>query len=431
MKNLSLLFVSLLLVGCNSSSNKYKGTWENIIANDILSVEGGNVSPFNTVMNLKYFVNEDIKDKENLINDVKSIYQETITDLHKKYDRHFNYYIDDNNKELGQVNNIKTINSSLDSNEFVKVSKETFDLLKLGVEYTKYTNSYFNIFTGSLTDFWDEIFNEAYNFSDLSLDPYFNEEQKARLEKLVNAIPVNNEDIDKVLEFKEDTYEVKFNSLKDENNNPKGNISISVGGIAKGVATNVVKEKLLAKGYDKGYLFSGGSSISSISTPIYNNSDGQYLSVSDPRTVNLFGDDKKAAFGINLKEEFNMSTSGNYTTGKSYGFYDENLDVIKRFHIINTFTGYSNYNENVASVSVFSKKLDAGILDAFSTTLVNMSIEEGIEFRKKVMNDFDCDLEIVYIKENIKEKTIEVISTSNFNKTLKLVNTEGSSLRYV
>ena len=126
-----------------------------------------------------------------------------------------------------------------------------------------------------------------------------------------------------------------------------------------------------------------------------------------------------------------MSTSGNYTTGKSYGFYDENLDVIKRFHIINTFTGYSNYNENVASVSVFSKKLDAGILDAFSTTLVNMSIEEGIEFRKKVMNDFDCDLEIVYIKENIKEKTIEVISTSDFNKTLKLVNTEGSSLRYV
>ena len=226
MKKLSLLFVSLLLVGCNSLSNKYKGTWENIIATDILSVQGGNVSPFNTIMNLKYFVNEDIKDKENLINDVKSIYQETITDLHKKYDRHFNYYIDDNNKELGQVNNIKTINSSLDSNEFVKVSKETFDLLKLGVEYTKYTNSYFNIFTGSLTDFWDEVFNEAYNFGDLSLDPYFNEEQKARLEKLVNAIPVNNEDIDKVLEFKEDTYEVKFNSLKDENNNPKGNISI-------------------------------------------------------------------------------------------------------------------------------------------------------------------------------------------------------------
>ena len=111
--------------------------------------------------------------------------------------------------------------------------------------------------------------------------------------------------------------------------------------------------------------------------------------------------------------------------------YKKLIQKIGIFHIINTFTGYSNYNENVASVSVFSKKLDAGILDAFSTTLVNMSIEEGIEFRKKVMNDFACDLEIVYIKENIKEKTIEVISTSNFNKTLKLVNTEGSSLRYV
>ena len=47
------------------------------------------------------------------------------------------------------------------------------------------------------------------------------------------------------------------------------------------------------------------------------------------------------------------------------------------------------------------------------------------------MNDYNADLEIVYIKENIKEETIEVISTSNFNNTLKLVNKKGSSLKYV
>ena len=85
----------------------------------------------------------------------------------------------------------------------------------------------------------------------------------------------------------------------------------------------------------------------------------------------------------------------------------------------------------MASVSVFSKKLDAGFLDAISTTLVNMTIEDGLVFRNKVMNDYNADLEIVYIKENIKEETIEVISTSNFNNTLKLVNKKGSTLNYV
>ena len=126
-----------------------------------------------------------------------------------------------------------------------------------------------------------------------------------------------------------------------------------------------------------------------------------------------------------------MSTSGNYTSGKSFGFYDENRNIIKRHHIINTFTGYPNYSECVASVSVFSKKLNAGFLDAVSTTLVNMTIEEGLEFRNKVMNDYDSDLEIVYIKENIVDKTIEVISTSNFDNTFKLVNSTGATLKYV
>ena len=233
------------------------------------------------------------------------------------------------------------------------------------------------------------------------------------------------------MEFKDSTYEVRFNSLKDEDGKSIGNISISVGGIAKGVATNIVKKMLLDKGYDKGYLFSGGSSISSLSTPIYNNNKGQYLSISDPRTINNLGDEKKSAFEIYLKDEFSMSTSGNYTKGKSYGFYDENGNVNKRFHILNTFTGYSNYKDCVASVSVFSKKLDAGFLDAISTTLVNMTIEDGLVFRNKVMNDYNADLEIVYIKENIKEETIEVISTSNFNNTLKLVNKNGSTLKYV
>lgn len=430
MKKFNILLVSFILFGCDSSSNKYKGTWENIYAKELITTINSKVNPFNTSMSLKYFVSEEIENKDVLIQNVKEIYQTNIESLHKKYDRHYSYYLDENNKDLGLEKNIKDVNESLDTDTYVKLNKETYDLLKLGVEYTKYSEGYFNIFVGEITDFWDEVFKEAYNFGDISLDPYYSNEQKEKLDSLVEGIPITNEEIDKVLEFKDDTLEVKFNSLK-ENKSSKGKISISVGGIAKGVATDIVKEKLLEKGYNQGYLFSGGSSVSSLGTPIYNNDKGQYLSVVDPRTAHLFGDDKKAAIGVCLSEEFSMSTSGNYTSGKSYSFKDDLDNYITRHHIINSFTGYPEYKEGVASVSIFSKKLNAGILDAFSTTLVNKSIEDGLLFREKVMNDYNADLEIIYIKENLKEETIEIITTSDFNKTLEVGKQKGISISYV
>jgi hypothetical protein len=70
-------------------------------------------------------------------------------------------------------------------------------------------------------------------------------------------------------------------------------------------------------------------------------------------------------------------------------------------------------------------------MDAFSTALVNMNMEDGLEFRKKVMNDFNCDFEIIYITEDIKNNTIEILSTSDFNETLEINKTEGISLKYV
>lgn len=437
MKKINLLFLGFLLVGCNnqkvSSSNQYSGTWETIFAPSVIATHGGKVNPFNTSMSLKYFIDSNLDNKETIIEEVTSIYQNNIINLHQKFDRHNSYYLDQNDKEKGKYSNIKTINESLDTGNPVKLDKETFDLLKLGVEFTKYTEGYFNIFVGELTDYWDDIFYDKYNFGDDSKDPLKDEDQQVLLENLVKCIPNSNEEFDEVLIFNDNTYEVTFNSLKDEDGESLGNLSISVGGIAKGYATDLLKEKLVEEGYNQGYLFSGSSSISSLSTPISNNEKGQYLSVLDPRTAGVLGE-SKAAFGINLKDEFSMSTSGNYTAGKSYKIKDEKDNYITRHHIINSFTGYPEYKEGIASVSVFSKKLSAGVLDAFSTTLVNKTLEDGLKFREKVINDESLekpDLEIVYIKENIIENTIEVITTSDFNGTFKIVDSEGINVRYV
>ena len=257
-------------------------------------------------------------------------------------------------------------------------------------------------------------------------------DSQKEIKSIIDAMPKTSSDIDKVLTFNDSTYEVTFNSLKDKNGNSLGKISISTGGIAKGYATDLIKQELLAKGYTLGYLFSGASSITSLTNPIYNNSKGQYLSIVDPRTANQFGDNKKSAFGVYLKDEFNMSTSGNYTSGKSYKFADkESGEVVTRHHIINALTGYPEYKENVSSVSIFSKKLSAGVLDVLSTALVNMSVKDGLEFRKKIKKDFNCDFEIIYIKVSTDKKTLNVISTSNFDGSAEKGTGEGIVVEYI
>lgn len=440
MKKINILLMTLLLVSCNdnktSSSMLYKGNWENIFATTLSTTEGAVVNPFNTSMYLKYFIDESLENKDDFIAKITDIYQEKVNDLHKKFDRHHSYYVDFKNYNKGKINNIKILNESLDSGEFIELDDETYNLLKMSVEYTKYSGGYFNIFVGELTDFWDDI------FKDWTKDPYLHnvdpeniaskENERILKEEILPSIP-SIDQIDDVLEFDEEKKAVRFNSLKDENGKSRGKISISVGGIAKGYATELVKQELVNKNYTQGYLFSGGSSISSLSKPIYNNSKGQNLGIVDPRTVgSLF--DKKEAVSVYLKEEFNMSTSGNYIGGKSF-YYKINKtgEYVTRHHIINPFTGYPE-NQGVASVSVFSKKLGADALDAFSTTLVNKSIEDGLKFRQKVMNDTSLgnpDLEIIYILENLEDKTIEIQSTSNFNNSINIANSKGITFKYV
>ena len=129
------------------------------------------------------------------------------------------------------------------------------------------------------------------------------------------------------------------------------------------------------------------------------------------------------AYSFALKEKFNVSTSGNYTQGKSYWFVPEgSQDVIYRHHIINPKTGYpENY---FRSVTVVSNTLDASIVDALSTAFTNMTVEEGLLLKETILSKYEkSNLEILYLSQegtSYDEYKLTVHATSDIGGTLSL-----------
>ena len=353
---------------------------------------------------------------DQILNQVTSIYNSEVSRLHKIFDRHY-YYKAQDDYSVDVITNIKTINDSYGTNQEVKCSDELYSLLKTSIHGYELTNGYFNIFTGSLTDYWNQIFDEVLNFggSLQDNDPYYNESKKQQLEEIVSSIPNTIEEVKQQLTFNDENKTVIFNKLEKNVIRPY----ISVGGIAKGMATDIIKNKFIESGYLNGYLISGGSSISTVSKPIYTNKEkGQNLSVINPATSNIV--EKKAAFSLKFTEEFNFSTSGNYTTGKSYSFKTDNGDIVYRHHIINPFTGYPE--SYYRSVSIATSYFSNAMVDIFSTALMNTSIEEGIVLRNKLFEMYpNGDFNVFYLRQIGDDDNAEVTvyATSDMNKTLK------------
>ncbi len=438
-KSLEFLVLSFLLCSCNDISGEWKNT--QVAERSILTAANNSVSPFNTYMNMFYFFYDEDKNVDEQFQTISQCFSDEVIRLHQQFDRHYNYYQDDSKSSF--VTNVKTINDSYGTNQPVKCSDELFELLKIGCKAYELTDGMFNIFTGGLTDFWEYILTDVYNFGTLSfdeLDPYKNAHQKENLTQLVNVIPHNQEEVNQLLSFNEQTKEVTFNKIdsldeKDDDYieilNSNGIVVkkielrpiISVGGVAKGFATDLVKEKLNGLGYKNGYISSGGSSITTLSKPIYTKKEkGHKISVLNP--LSAYKIEKEIAFSVKFDKEFSFSTSGNYTIGKSYSFVDDQGNTIYRHHIIQPNTGEpSNY---FSSVSIVSHTFSNAMLDTFTTAFMNLSIQEGLALKTKLLEEFpDHDLEIFYLV--IENQEMVLHTTSSVNNTLQL----GSGVKVI
>ncbi len=410
-----VLLLSIISILCLTSCDR-KGSWQSFtIQDEIIGYDdtnctiGHQVDPFNTSMVVRYFFDKKNKNADEIKNNIINIYTDEIIRFHKLFDRH--YYYADSNGNL--INNLKVINESYGTNEEIQIDKDLYDCLKFCYSSYSLTNGMFNIFTGGLTDFWEGCFSSYNNYMDVyDYDPYVNNDAKTRLENLVSAIPNTLENYNNQLTFNEENYSVKFNNIL---NSSSYRPYISLGGIAKGYATDKVKQKLIDNGYKDGILFSGGSSLESLSEPIYTKkSGGMSIETRDPNSFD------GSAFSIKVSNQFNYSTSGNYTVNKHYCVIDGVL-VLNRHHIINPFTGYPE--SYYRSVSILSYSLSSAYLDILSTALMNMSIEEGMKLRKDLNYQFDTFYLVQkYNNGNLKDYSLKVHYTNNVNNTLELAN---------
>lgn len=436
--SISILLSYGILSSCSSTTPCLTGTWETYVfpTYEITNYYGSPVTPFDTVMQLDYLVC-DGQNKEKVQKNYETLYHDEVDRLHRLYDIHNPYRSQEGQDTL--LNNLYFLNQQYGTEKAVTYDKDLFDLLKVSLTCMKDTDGYFNLFAGQLSDYWNTCFQEIYNDETLEkYDPFFSEERRIRLEELVAATPTL-EEIDEIFTFNERNHTIIFHELPnvtyqgrvlDRSKSGEYRPRITVGAIAKGYATHLIKQKFKKKHYDAAYFYSGGSSMTTSDTPIYDEGEqGQFMQFLDPRTANqIIG--KKAAFSFYLTKEFSVSTSGDYTSGKNYSFRDsESGQSFHRYHIINPKTGYSY--EGHSSITVVSYSIDAGTLDALSTAFMCLPLQEALSYREKILQKLGdgYDLEIVFTDWNRSTNDLVVTSTSNFQETFQVE--EGVTLQYV
>ena len=253
----------------------------------------------------------------------------------KVYDQLYDIYND-----YPGINNMKTINDNAGKKP-VKVDRKIIDLLLMAKEEDKATNGACNVALGAVLRIW-------HNYREAGID----DPENAQLPPMADLkAAVEHTDIDKVVidEAASTVY------LEDPE------MSLDVGAVAKGYATEQVARLAEQAGYRSALLSIGGN-VRAIGIRDF---DGRLWNVG---IQNPDRDSSQQSLATVLLDEQSLVTSGIYeryytVDGKDY------------HHIIDPKTLMpSTYYK---SITVLTK--DSGRADALSTALFNMPVEQGME----------------------------------------------------
>ncbi|KEJ04360.1 thiamine biosynthesis protein ApbE [Clostridium botulinum A2B7 92] len=250
----------------------------------------------------------------------------------------------------------------------VKVSKNTFDVVKASLIYSEKSKGSFDITVEPLVSLWG-----------IGTD-------KAKIpskDEISNALKlISYKDV--IINEKESTVMLKR----------KGQ-AIDLGAIAKGYAADELKEVLLNYNVSSAFLSLGGNVY-----VLGNKPDKTPWKIGVQNPLEPRGD----YLGIVSVSDKSVVTSGNYER-----FFERNG---KRYHhIFDTKTGYPA-EKGLISVSIISDKSIDG--DALSTSVYTLGLDEG----KKLIESLK-DVEAVFVTNDKK-----VYVTSGLKDVFKLTNTD-------
>lgn len=267
------------------------------------------------------------------------------------------------NSELDQINSNAGIRP-------VKVSDDTYLVIKEGIRYAELADSKFDITIGPLVNLWG-IGTEYQNLPD-----------SGAIESVISLIGS------------------EFIKLSDEDRSvflEKKGMAIDLGGIAKGYAADAVREFLLERGFTKGIINLGGNVLTFGSkapkTP-------WKIGIQDPV------DSRGHYIGTLDTGETAVVTSGIYER-----YFEKNGR--EYHHILDPDSGYPVENDLLSITIVADEGITA---DAYSTLAFSAGLEKGM----KLLESID-DMEGVFIT---KDKNIYI--TSGLEKIFNLISTDYS-----
>lgn len=267
------------------------------------------------------------EDKETFTAYAQELYDE-LKVYHELYDIYNDY---------DGIANIKTINDQAGIGP-VKVDAKIIDMLEEAVKMNEVTNGCMNVAMGSVLSIWHDYRTDGINHPESAQLPPMDELQKAAAHMDISQVEIDREASTVYL--------------------PDSDMSLDVGAIAKGYATEMVCRKLEADGFKNG-LVSVGGNVRAIGTK----ADGSKwrVGVQNP-------DLESSTQYLHALEIQDMSlvTSGSYQR-----YYT--VDGVSYHHIINPDL-LMPWNEYV-SVSILCG--DSGLADCLSTAVFNMNLEDG------------------------------------------------------
>ncbi|MEG0899611.1 MAG: FAD:protein FMN transferase [Oscillospiraceae bacterium] len=331
-KTISFLLIMLILTSCSENAAKYK------------KYSFSFMDTFDTVVQMVGYA----KSKEEFDEYAEFAHNE-FSYYHKLFDKYNSYE---------GINNVKTINDNAGI-EPVAVDKNMIELIKMSKEWYTKTNKTVNIAYGAVLEIWHN-YRDFYQYDENGKLPSEDELEQATL----------HTDIEKVIV--DEKAGTVFLAEK--------GMSLDVGAIAKGFATEMIGNELFEKGLHS-FIISSGGNVRVYDAPKDKKIESWGIGIEDPlkNPMDLEAEYLDIAF-INNKS---FVTSGNYIR-----YYT--VDGKKIHHIIDTKTNFPA--NNYSAVTVLTE--NSGVADITSTALYIMNIDEGKKFAA------ENNLDVMWVYEN-------------------------------